>query len=102
MDRRTCVTCRFYQRTRSFSLGQCGHPDRMFRGITPLVRAGELGCRRGFDADDWVPALIGGTQRAEDILLSERPAPFRSPLPFPHVPASEPETLSKEPDQAPP
>ena len=48
-------------------------------GLRITVRALELNCYRGFGRDDWMPALIGEHAEPQDILISERPAPFRKP-----------------------
>lgn len=97
MERRMCVSCRFFLHSSSVSLGRCGHPDRQFNGVTPLVRSGELRCRRSFEHDDWLPAMIGRDSAGVDILLSERPAPIRESwldLPFTE-PDNLPEQLSR-------
>jgi len=85
VERRVCDSCRFFEPTGSSLLGICGHPDHQFSGITPLVRAGELRCRRSFVLDDWKPAsgIVGAP--GQDILISERPAPYhrqRTDLPI--------------------
>jgi hypothetical protein len=77
VERRLCVSCRFFQSADSVSRGHCGHPDRQFRGLTPSVRAGELACRNGFDHDFWMPFELSPNGATADLLVSERPAPLR-------------------------
>jgi hypothetical protein len=53
-----------------------------------LVRAGELRCRTGFEGDDWMAALVSNGTTQTDIVLSERPAPYRRqrlPLLIPRI-----------------
>ena len=89
MDRRLCVSCRFYRPLDGQALGRCQHPVHQSLGTGPIVRAGELRCRRGFDeGDDWMPASLADTFGQQDIVLSERPAPLRrrpQKLPIPQI-----------------
>lgn len=60
-----------------------------------LVRAGELRCRRGFEGDDWAAALVSNGATQADIVLSERPAPYRRqrlPILWPRLPEAEDHT----------
>jgi hypothetical protein len=83
----TCVSCRFFRPLPFSRHGFCSHPDRQYPGVPIIVRAGELNCYRGFGRDDWSPSLIGFAPTAQDIVLSERPAPFRASWPtFPLIP----------------
>jgi hypothetical protein len=67
--------------------GRCTHPDRQHPGVPIAVRAGELNCYRSFGKHDWSPTLIGYSAAPQDILISERPAPFRpTRLTFPVIP----------------
>lgn len=77
VERRMCASCRFFRHSSSISVGRCGHPEHQFKGVTPLLRAGELRCRRNFEYDDWTPAIAGNGERSVDILVNERPAPVR-------------------------
>lgn len=89
MERRLCLSCRFYLPMNGQALGRCHHPAHQSLGTAPIVRAGELRCRRGFDAgDDWMPASLADSFAGQDIVLSERPAPMprRPPkLPIPLI-----------------
>ena len=88
MERRLCLSCRFFGPLDGKLFGRCLHPIRQSPGIAPLVRPGELRCRRSFEGDDWAPIQIVMPTRNEDIVLSERPAPYRrqrAPLLFPRV-----------------
>ena len=88
MDRRVCYSCRFYRPFDGRAIGRCHHPAREALGRSPLVRAGELRCRRGFESDDWMPASLADSLEGKDIVLSERPAPFRRRRPRIVVPVA--------------
>jgi hypothetical protein len=77
-----CLSCRFFRSDPSQYRGICTHPDRQNRGAPITVRANELHCYRGFGMCDWMPAVVGQTPILQDIVISERPAPFRRPTPF--------------------
>jgi hypothetical protein len=79
MERRECDSCRYFQPNDLSSLGICTHPEHQLAGVTPLVRAHELRCRRSFGVDDWSPFIGVTSSQGEDILISERPAPFHRP-----------------------
>jgi hypothetical protein len=38
-----------------------------------------MNCYRGFGTSDWMPVRIGESTAHEDVVLSERPAPFHAP-----------------------
>jgi hypothetical protein len=61
------------------AFGHCTHPDHQHPGVPIMVRAQELNCYRGIGRTDWAPAVIGARGIYEDILISERPAPIRTP-----------------------
>jgi hypothetical protein len=77
-----CLSCRFFRGDSSRYRGICAHPDHQCQGAPITVRANELRCYRGFGAYDWMPAVVGEIPLLQDILISERPAPFRQPTPF--------------------
>jgi hypothetical protein len=91
VERRQCVSCRFFRFAASVSVGTCDHPDRQTTGIRPIVRAGELRCRRSFTEDDWAPARLFARAPQDDILISERPAPLRPVIPVVHPNEPEPD-----------
>ena len=79
MHNPTCVSCRFYLSGPTGAFGRCTHPDHQYPGVPITVRAQEMNCYRGIGRSDWMPAMIGARGIYEDILISERPAPFRTP-----------------------
>ena len=96
MDQRLCLSCRFFLASHNRAQGCCLHPDRRLPGANVLVRAGELGCRGGFEIDNWSPALVQIAAVEEDILISERPVPIPARTVLIHVP-----DLPASRDQAP-
>ena len=79
MQNPACVSCRFFHAGSSKAFGSCNHPKHQHSGVPIVIRAREMNCYRGIGSSDWMPALIGETAECEDIVLSERPAPIRTP-----------------------
>jgi len=69
MKRRVCETCLYFESAGFSKNGWCHHPARRQNSdIRLMVRANELGCRNGWNADLWVPAdTDGATQREHPI-----------------------------------
>lgn len=69
MKRRVCETCLYFEPAGFSRNGWCHHPARRQNSdIRLMVRANELGCRNGWNADLWVPATTdGATQREHPI-----------------------------------
>jgi len=74
-----CYSCRFFQAGSTNAFGSCNHPNHQHSGVPITIRAQEVNCYRGFGTSDWMPALIGDSAACEDVVLSERPAPYRAP-----------------------
>ncbi len=66
MKRRVCETCLYFEPAGFSKNGWCHHPARRQNSdIRLMVRANELGCRNGWNADLWVPADTDGTTQRE-------------------------------------
>ncbi len=66
VKRRVCETCLYFEPAGFANSGWCHHPSRRQNSdVRLVVRANELGCRNGWNADLWVPADTGGATRRE-------------------------------------